>query len=58
MTHLLFALFLFQADTGTPVPEPASGSALMEMLRNSGPIALTVLGNLGDMHIDRAALAC
>jgi biopolymer transport protein TolQ len=47
MTHLLFALFLFQADAGAPVPEPTSGgSALVEMLHNSGPIALTVLGLL------------
>jgi biopolymer transport protein TolQ len=47
MTHLLFALFLFQADTGTPAPEPTSGgSALVEMLHNSGPIALGVLGLL------------
>ena len=46
MTHLLFALFLLQTDTGAPVPEPSGGSAIMEMLRNSGPIALIVLAVL------------
>jgi biopolymer transport protein TolQ len=50
MTHLLFALatVVFQADTGSPLPapEPASGSAILEMLRNSGPVALIVLGVL------------
>lgn len=47
MTHLLFALFFLQADTGAPVPQPAAGgSAIMEMLRNSGPIALIVLAIL------------
>ena len=46
MTHLLFALLLLQADTGAPLPEPAQGSAIMEMLRNSGPIALIVLAIL------------
>jgi biopolymer transport protein TolQ len=46
MTHLLFALFLLQADTGAPVPQTTGGSAIMEMLRNSGPIALIVLAIL------------
>ena len=47
MTHLLFALFFLQADTGAPVTQPApGGSAIMEMLRNSGPIALIVLAIL------------
>lgn len=45
MTHLLFAFFFLQADTGVPTPQPAGGSTL-EMLRSSGPIALTVLGVL------------
>lgn len=43
MTHLLLALFLLQADTGAPVPQATGGSAIMEMLRNSGPIAIIVL---------------
>lgn len=47
MTHLLFALFLFQADTGNPAPEPTTGgSALVEIFHNSGPIALGVLALL------------
>src|SRR5579875_1296520 len=45
MTHsLIFAFFLFQAgpDTGAP-PAPPSGSAIVEMLQNSGPVAIAVL---------------
>jgi len=45
----LFAiLLLFQGDDqGIPVPPPHSSSnAILEMLRASGPIALTVLGLL------------
>src|ERR1700729_1955829 len=50
MTHLFFALafVLFQADpdaAAAPAPPP-SGSAILEMLQNSGPVALTVLGLL------------
>ena len=41
-------LLLFQGDDqGAPVPPPHSSSnAILEMLRASGPIALTVLGLL------------
>ncbi|HTW45483.1 MAG TPA: MotA/TolQ/ExbB proton channel family protein [Acidobacteriaceae bacterium] len=46
MTHLLFALLLLQADNSVPLPQPAGGSAIVEMLRNSGPTALIVLGIL------------
>src|SRR5579862_7050466 len=49
MTHLLFAIaFLFfqtEPDAGAP-PAPPSGSAILEMLQNSGPVALAVLGLL------------
>ncbi|MGC2604849.1 MAG: MotA/TolQ/ExbB proton channel family protein, partial [Silvibacterium sp.] len=47
MTPFLFpiALFLFQ-DADTSAPATAGGSAILEMLRNSGPIALIVLGVL------------
>lgn len=51
MTHPLFAIafYLFQADgsgaTGA-LPSSTGGSAVMEMLRNSGPVALIVLGIL------------
>ncbi|MGH9585636.1 MAG: MotA/TolQ/ExbB proton channel family protein [Acidobacteriaceae bacterium] len=51
MTHLLFALFLLQADTGVPAPQPAGGSAIMEMLRNSGSVALIVLAVLFVMSV-------
>src|SRR6202000_1903414 len=46
---IFFAIFmLFQGDDqGAPVPPPHSSSnAILEMLRASGPIALTVLGLL------------
>ncbi|MGB7190211.1 MAG: MotA/TolQ/ExbB proton channel family protein [Acidobacteriaceae bacterium] len=46
MTHLLFALFLLQADTGAPLTQTTGGSAIMEMLRNSGTIAMIVLAIL------------
>lgn len=39
------SLLLLQADTDAAAPPP-SGSAIVEMVRNSGPIALTVLGLL------------
>jgi biopolymer transport protein TolQ len=48
MTHFFFvtALLLFQ-DANAPAPLPVNnGSAVLEMVRNSGPIALTVLGFL------------
>ena len=37
---------------------PADVQDLAQQLFRPDAIALTVLGNLGDMHIDRAALAC
>jgi biopolymer transport protein TolQ len=41
------ALFLFQTDADTSAaPATNNGSAILEMLRNSGPIALAVLGIL------------
>jgi biopolymer transport protein TolQ len=54
MTHLFcssissIALLLFQADdAGTAAPSPVHGAnAIVEMLANSGPIALVVLGIL------------
>ena len=48
MTYSLFAiaLFLFQTDDTTAAPPTTGGSAILEMLRNSGPIALIVLGLL------------
>jgi len=50
MTHFLFAaaVFLFQPDTDPSAAAPAAapGSAIGEMLHNSGPVALTVLGVL------------
>jgi biopolymer transport protein TolQ len=38
-----FALALLQEDLSNPAPAAANGSALMEMVHNSGPIAFTVL---------------
>jgi biopolymer transport protein TolQ len=51
MTHFLFAaaVFLLQSDTDPSAagpPAAAPGSAIGEMLHNSGPVALTVLGVL------------
>jgi biopolymer transport protein TolQ len=48
MTHLIPAtLLLFFQDANAPAPAPvSSGSAIVEMIQNSGPIALTVLGVL------------
>ena len=50
MTYLLtLALFLFQADTdagAAPPPVTDHGSAFGEMISNSGPVALAVLGVL------------
>lgn len=53
MTQPFFhlALFIFQAasdaapDAGAPIPAPG-GSAIVEMLHNSGPVAMSVLGLL------------
>jgi biopolymer transport protein TolQ len=48
MTHLFFSLafFLFQAEPDAGAPVPPSGSAIVEMLQNSGPVAMAVLGLL------------
>jgi len=46
MINLIPALLLFQ-DTNPIAPPPTNnGSAILEMLQNSGPIAMTVLGVL------------
>jgi biopolymer transport protein TolQ len=37
---------MLQADPSAAAPAPPGGSAIVEMLQNSGPIALTVLGLL------------
>ena len=39
----LLALLIFQDETAAAPPAGASGGALMEMVRNSGPVAFTVL---------------
>ena len=39
---LLLALFLFQDEAAAPAPA-SGGGAIMEMVRNSGPVAFTVL---------------
>ncbi len=49
MTYLLTLAALFlqaDADSGAPPPVADHGSAIAEMLTNSGPVALTVLGIL------------
>jgi biopolymer transport protein TolQ len=48
MMHLLSiaALFLFQDANPVAPPPVNNGSAILEMLQNSGPVALTVLGAL------------
>ena len=46
LIHCSTILLLLQAEPSAAVPTPASGSAIVEMLQNSGPIALTVLGLL------------
>ena len=48
MTHLIpVTVFLFFQDANAPAPGPANnGSAIIEMVQNSGPIALTVLAFL------------
>jgi biopolymer transport protein TolQ len=44
---LALAAFLFQDDSAAPpVPLATSGNAILEMLQNSGPVALSVLGIL------------
>src|SRR5271155_4837796 len=44
--HSFATLLMLQADQAAAAPAPASGSAIVEMVQNSGPIALTVLGIL------------
>src|SRR5277367_1016904 len=44
--HSFATLLMLQADQAAGTPVPASGSAIVEMVQNSGPIALTVLGLL------------
>ncbi|MFZ0274772.1 MAG: MotA/TolQ/ExbB proton channel family protein [Acidobacteriaceae bacterium] len=47
MISLIPALLLFFQDTNPVAPPPVNnGSAILEMLQNSGPIAMTVLGVL------------
>jgi biopolymer transport protein TolQ len=46
MPLFAFAVLLFQTDADTAAPAVNNGSAILEMLRNSGPIALVVLGIL------------
>jgi biopolymer transport protein TolQ len=43
---ILPALFLLQTDPSAAAPASAGGSAIVEMLQNSGPVALAVLGLL------------
>ncbi|MGD0444448.1 MAG: MotA/TolQ/ExbB proton channel family protein [Edaphobacter sp.] len=42
----LLALYLFQDDATPPAPAAAGGSALLEMIHNSGPVAFAVLVTL------------
>jgi biopolymer transport protein TolQ len=42
----MLALYLLQDDPSAAAPAAANGSALLEMVHNSGPVALTVLGIL------------
>ncbi len=48
MTHPFFAIafIFFQAGPDAAPPAPPSGSAILEMLQNSGPVAMAVLGLL------------
>jgi biopolymer transport protein TolQ len=39
----LLALLVFQDEAAVPAPADTSGGALLEMVRNSGPVAFTVL---------------
>ncbi|MEO6982728.1 MAG: MotA/TolQ/ExbB proton channel family protein [Edaphobacter sp.] len=43
VSTLGFALILLQEDTSTAAPVGSGGSALMEMIHNSGPVAFAVL---------------
>jgi biopolymer transport protein TolQ len=45
--RIFASLLMLQADSTAAPPTPAGGSAIVEMLQNSGPVALTVLGLLG-----------
>jgi biopolymer transport protein TolQ len=44
--HSFATILMLQADQAAAAPVPASGSAIVEMLQNSGPVALVVLGLL------------
>jgi biopolymer transport protein TolQ len=44
--HNFATILMLQPDASAAVPAPASGSAIVEMLQNSGPIALSVLALL------------
>jgi biopolymer transport protein TolQ len=46
MISLLIALLFFQDSTPVTPPPVNNGSAIIEMLQNSGPVAMTVLGVL------------
>src|SRR3984957_16418503 len=46
LIHGFPILLLLQNDPSAAAPPPASGSAIVEMVQNSGAIALTVLGLL------------
>ncbi len=48
---MLFAIFLLQEDAPIAPASPANGSALLEMLHNSGPVALAVLAILLGLSI-------
>src|SRR5438874_721706 len=41
--HWTLALYLSQEDTTAAAPAAANGSALLEMIHNSGPVAFAVL---------------
>jgi len=43
MAHLILALFFFQDANAAAPPPVNNGSAIVEMVQNSGPVALTVL---------------
>src|SRR5271163_1842264 len=47
LIHSFATLLMLQADQAAATPPPTGGSAIVEMVQNSGPVALTVLGLLG-----------